>query len=178
MPNPIKKRKWCITCQEFEIFESRLTDETTVLDADGKEIKKISKTTCDTCGNEYVPYILSEVPEEKIQEQRARYKKMKREQFITMLNAYQNMGTSMGRSNIFADMMGDASDRFIGFTVQEDDAGQEEIDAAERAEREATRLAEQEFKAKYHGAQRNEKCRCDSGLKYKKCCLPKVSAIR
>lgn len=174
MPNPIKKRRWCITCQEFEIFESRLTDETTVLDADGREIKKISKTTCDTCGNEYVPYSLSEVPEEKIQEQRARYKKMKKEEFIKMLSAYQDMS----RSNILADMMREVSDASVGYTVREDDAGQEAIDLEERAQREATRLAEQEFKAKYHGAQRNEKCRCDSGLKYKKCCLPKVDAIR
>ncbi len=60
MPNPIKKRTWCTTCQEFETFESHLTSGTTVLDAAGKEIKKLSKTTCDTCGNEYVPYHLSE----------------------------------------------------------------------------------------------------------------------
>lgn len=174
MPSQIKKRTWCTTCQEFELFESHLTSETTVLDAAGKEIKKISKTSCDTCGNEYVPYSLSEVPEEKIQEQRARYKKMKREQFIKMLSAYQDMS----KSDILADMMREVSDAPVGFTVNEDDAGQEAIDAAEKSEREATRAAEQEFKAKYHGAQRNDKCRCDSGLKYKKCCLPKVNAIR
>jgi uncharacterized protein YecA (UPF0149 family) len=114
------------------------------------------------------------VPEEKIQEQRARYKKMKKEEFIKMLSAYQDMS----KSNILADMMREVSDRPVGFTVNEDDAGQEAIDAAERAEREATRAAEQEFKAKYNGAQRNDKCRCDSGNKYKKCCLPKVNAIR
>jgi uncharacterized protein YchJ len=174
MPNPIKKRTWCTTCQEFETFESHLTSGTTVLDAAGKEIKKLSKTTCDTCGNEYVPYSLSEVPEEKIQKQRARYKKMKKEEFIRMLSAYQDMS----RSNILADMMREVGDKSIGYTVREDDAGQEAIDSEERAQREASRLAEQEFKAKYHGAQRNDKCRCDSGLKYKKCCLPKVDAIQ
>ena len=174
MPSTIKKRTWCTTCQEFETFASHLTSETTVLDAAGKEIKKLSKTTCDTCGNEYVPYSLSEVPEEKIQEQRARYKKMNREKFIKMLSAYQDMS----KSNILADMMREVSDRPVGFTVNEDDAGQIAIDEAERAGREATRAAEQEFKARYHGAQRNDKCRCDSGLKYKKCCLPKVNAIR
>ena len=174
MPNPIKKRTWCTTCQEFETFASHLTNETTVLDAAGKEIKKLSKTSCDTCGNEYVPYSLSEVPEEKIQEQRARYKKMNREKFIKMLSAYQDMS----KSNILADMMREVSDRPVGFTVNEDDAGQIAIDEAEKAQREAMRQAEQEFKGKYHGAQRNDKCRCDSGLKYKKCCLPKVNAIR
>ena len=174
MTNPIKKRTWCTTCQEFETFESHLTNETTVLDAAGKEIKKISKTSCDTCGNEYVPYSLSEVPEEKILEQRARYKKMKKEEFIKMLSAYQDVS----KSNILADMMREVSDRPFGATVKEDDAGQIAIDETERAEREAMRQAEQEFKAKYHGAQRNDKCRCDSGNKYKKCCLPKVNAIR
>jgi hypothetical protein len=174
MPSTIKKRTWCTTCQEFETFESHLTSETTVLDAAGKEIKKFSKTTCDTCGNEYVPYSLSEVPEEKILEQRERYRQMKKAEFIKMLSAYQDMS----KSNILADMMREVSDKPVGYTVKEDDAGQEAIDEAERAQREATRAAEQEFKSRYHGAQRNDKCRCDSGLKYKKCCLPKVNAIR
>lgn len=174
MPSQIKRRTWCTSCQEFETFESHLTSGTTVLDADGKEIKKLSKTSCDTCGNEYVPYHLSEVPEEKIQEQRARYKRMRKEEFIKMLSAYQDMSSS----NILADMMREVGDKSIGYTIKEDDAGQEAIDLEERAHGEAVRSAEQEFKAKYHGAQRNDKCRCDSGLKYKKCCLPKVDAIR
>jgi hypothetical protein len=162
MPSQIKKRTWCVSCQEFELFESHLTSGTT------------SKTSCDTCGNEYVPYSLSEVPEEKIQEQRARYKKMKKEEFIKMLSVYQDMSNY----NMLGNMMSDTGDAPVGTTVREDDAGQEAIDSEERAQREASRLAEQEFKAKYHGAQRNDKCRCDSGLKYKKCCLPKVDAIQ
>lgn len=174
MPSTIKKRTWCTTCQEFETFESHLTNETTVLDAAGKEIKKLSKTTCDTCGNEYVPYSLSEVPEEKIQAQRARYKRMKKEEFIKMLSVYQDIS----KSNMLADMFKEVGDKTIGYTVKEDDAGQIALDAEEKAQREAIWAAEQEFKARYHGAQRNDKCRCDSGLKYKKCCLPKVNTIR
>ena len=174
MPSRIKKRTWCTTCQEFELFESHLTSDTTVLDAEGKEIKKVSKTTCDTCGNEYVPYALSEVPEEKILAQRERYKRMKKEEFMQMLSAYQDMS----RTSIFADMMRETSDKAVGYTVKEDDAGQEDIYAEEKAQREAKRLADIEFKEKYRGAQRNDKCRCGSGNKYKKCCLPKVNAIR
>jgi hypothetical protein len=174
MPSTIKKRTWCTTCQEFELFESRLSSETTVLDADGKEIKKTSKTTCDTCGNEYVPYSLSEVPEEKILEQRERYRQMKKTEFIKMLSAYQDMS----KSNILADMMREVSDKPVEYTVREDDAGQEAIDTAERAARDAQRLANIEFKEQFRGAQRNDKCRCGSGNKYKKCCLPKVNAIR
>jgi preprotein translocase subunit SecA len=145
-----------------------------VLDAEGKEIKKLSKTSCDTCGNEYVPYSLSEVPEEKILEQRERYRQMKKTEFIKMLSAYQDMS----KSNILADMMREVSDRPVGYTVKEDDAGQEAIDTAERAAREAKKLADIEFKEQYRGAQRNDKCRCGSGNKYKKCCLPKVDSIR
>jgi uncharacterized protein YchJ len=174
MPNQIKKRTWCTTCQEFELFESHLTSGTTVLDAEGKEIKKLSKTSCDTCGNEYVPYSLSEVPEEKILEQRERYRQMKKTEFIKMLSAYQDMS----RSNILADMMREVSDRPVGYSVKEDDAGQEAIDSAERAAREAKRREEIEFKESYRGAHRNDKCRCGSENKYKKCCLPKVNSIR
>jgi uncharacterized protein YecA (UPF0149 family) len=145
-----------------------------VLDAEGKEIKKLSKTSCDTCGNEYVPYSLSEVPEEKILEQRERYRQMKKTEFIKMLSAYQDMS----KSNILADMFREVSDRPVGYTVKEDDAGQEAIDTAERADREAKRREEIEFKEQYRGAQRNDKCRCGSENKYKKCCLPKVNSIR
>jgi hypothetical protein len=175
MPSTIKKRTWCTTCQEFELFESHLTShETIIIDSEGSEIKKTSKTTCDTCGNEYVPYSLSEVPEEKILEQRERYRQMKKTEFIKMLSAYQDMS----RSNILADMMREVSDKPVGYTVREDDAGQEAIDTAERAARDAQRLANIEFKEQFRGAQRNDKCRCGSGNKYKKCCLPKVNAIR
>jgi len=175
MPSTIKKRTWCTTCQEFELFESHLTPhETIIIDSQGSEIKKTSKTTCDTCGNEYVPYSLSEVPEEKILKQRERYRQMKKTEFIKMLSAYQDMS----RTNILKDIMAEVSDRPVGYTVKEDDAGQEEIDAAERAAREAKKLADIEFKERFRGAQRNDKCRCGSDNKYKKCCLPKVNAIR
>lgn len=99
---------------------------------------------------------------------------MKKADFIKMLNAYQDMS----KSNILDDMMRDVSDRPVGYAVKEDDAGQEAIDTAERAAREAQKLANLEFKEMYRGAQRNDKCRCGSGDKYKKCCLPKVNAIR
>ncbi len=99
---------------------------------------------------------------------------MKKEEFIKMLSAYQDMS----KSNILADMMREWPDKSVGFTVREDDAGQEAIYAAEKAAREAKRLEEIEFKERYRGAQRNDKCRCGSGDKYKKCCLPKVNAIR
>ena len=176
MPTEIPKRRtWCKTCQDFSLFTTYLTSENViVIDTLGGEIKKATRTVCMTCDNEYVPYRLSEVPEEKLIEQRARYRQMKKNEFIKMLNVYQDMS----RSNILASMMGELYDKPVGYTVREDDAGQEEITAAEKAEREARWAAEQEFKDKYHGAQRNDKCRCDSGLKYKKCCLPKVEKIR
>jgi uncharacterized protein YecA (UPF0149 family) len=99
---------------------------------------------------------------------------MKKTEFIKMLSAYQDMS----KSNILADMMREVSDRPVGYTVKEDDAGQDAIDAAERAAREAQKLADAEFKEFYKGAQRNDKCRCGSDNKFKKCCLPKVNSIR
>lgn len=166
MPTPLPvKRTWCKTCQDFTIHKTRIN---------GSDEEKFSSTNCDTCDTEYQPYYLSEVPEDKILEQRERYKQKKKEDFIKLMSAYQDMS----RSNILADMMREVADKPVGYTVNEDDAGQEDIYAAEKAEREARWAAEQEFKSRYQGAQRNDKCRCGSGLKYKKCCLPKVEKIR
>jgi uncharacterized protein YchJ len=173
MPTVIKKRTWCKQCQEFELFSSHLSSDV-LLDENGKEIKRITKTECETCGTEYVPYSLSEVPEEKIEAQRGRYKRHKKEEFMRILNVY----AKETQTNMLADMLREPGSELSDQRILEDDAGQIELDAQLKAEREAKRMAEIEFKERYRGVQRNEKCLCGSGLKYKKCCLPRVEAIR
>jgi uncharacterized protein YchJ len=82
------------------------------------------------------------------------------------------------QTNMLADMLREPGSELSDQRILEDDAGQIELDAQLKAEREAKRMAEIEFKERYRGVQRNEKCLCGSGLKYKKCCLPRVEAIR
>jgi hypothetical protein len=167
MPSAIAKRRtWCKTCQDFSLFITTMGST---------EEGKFSTTVCDTCESAEMSYTLAEVPEEKLIEQRARYKDQRRHQFMNMFNTYSK---GLSKNNILADMLREPGHDLSEPDVKEDDAGQEAIDAAIKAKREADRLAEQEFKEKYRGAQRNDKCRCDSGLKYKKCCLPKVEKIR
>ena len=166
MPSAIaKKRTWCKTCQDFSIFTTTMGST---------EEGKFSTTVCNTCESAQMSYSLTEVPEEKLIEQRARYNEQRRRQFMNMLNIY----AKETRTNMLADMLKEPGHDLTEPDVNEDDAGQDAIDAAIKAKREADRLAEIQFKEKYHGAQRNDKCRCDSGLKYKKCCLPKVEKIR
>jgi len=172
MPQIRKNRTWCKTCQDWELFQTHLTSEDTVIiDTLGSEVKKTSKTTCDTCKSKYIPYSLDEVPEDKLAEQRERYSKMKFEEFKRFFSAY-NTVAKVNTGGIFG------SDSSYDETIKEDDAGQIAIDEAEKAAREAKRLADIEFKDKFRGAQRNSPCRCESGLKYKKCCLPIIEKIR
>jgi hypothetical protein len=161
-----RKRTWCKTCQDFSIFTTTMGST---------EEGKLSTTACDTCESDEMSYTLTEVPEEKLIEQRARYNDQRRQQFMSMLNIYYK---GLSKNNILADMLREPGHDLSETDVKEDGAGQEAIDEAIKAEREADRLADIEFKEKYHGAQRNDKCRCESGLKYKKCCLSKVEKIR
>jgi len=166
MPSAIPRRRtWCKTCQDFSIFTTTMGST---------EEGSFSTTMCDTCESAQTGYTLAEVPEEKLIEQRARYNEQRRKQFMNMLNIY----ARETKTNMLADMLKAPGHDLSESDVKEDDAGQEAIDAAIKAKREADRLAEIQFKELYHGAQRNDKCRCDSGLKYKKCCLPKVEKIR
>ena len=169
MPQIRKTRTWCKTCQDWELFQSHLSSDVVVLDSMGGEIKKTSKTTCDTCGNEYVPYSQDEVPEDKLVEQRERYSRMKFEEFKRMVGVY-------AQSNPLSEIFKPETE--IGLNITEDDAGEIAIQEAKKAAREAKRLEEIALKEKYRGTQRNSTCPCGSGLKYKKCCLPTIEKLR
>jgi hypothetical protein len=158
MPTAIpQKRTWCKTCNDFQIHKTTITGET----------DKFSKVNCTVCDSEYVPYSLSEVPDDKLVEQRKRYKAKRSSDFRKMMGMYMEMSRSNGPMGSYE-----------GNEAQEDDAGQEDIDKLQREANELKRQEELEFKSIYKGLNRNDKCRCGSGLKYKKCCLPKVEKIR
>lgn len=155
MPTQTFYRTWCKTCQDWTWHRKPFK-------IDVEDAKK-SDWRCKACDTEITDTTFAEIPEEKIIEQRQRYKEHKTEEFKNIMNIYSGMGSMMSSG------WGD------GNTYIENDAGQKDIDEAllkKRAERlaEKKRLIE-EYNIKFKGIGRNDICRCGSGIKYKKCCL-------
>lgn len=162
-------RHWCTKCNEWTIFEEK---------GGFREDKVI---TCKTCGLEHQKVKLSEIPEEKLKEQRDRWKLQQRRDTNDI---YLKFVTGGFNRNPLMDMLTETPTEFEERIV-EADAGQKSIDEAKR-EREAKerqkkyeeRQKKLEWKRQYKGLGRNDKCICGSGKKYKKCCLVKVEKIR
>ncbi len=155
MPTQTFYRTWCKTCQDWtwhiKPFEINIEDS------------KKSDWRCKVCDTEITDTKLSEVPEEKLIEQRQRYKNYKRNEFKRIMSIFSSMGSMISSG------MDDEN------TYIENDAGQEAIDKQLLAEREA-KIAEkkrliEEYNIKFKGIGRNDICRCGSKQKYKKCCL-------
>ncbi len=148
MPTQTFYRKWCVPCQEWTFFRRGFNEV---------------KHYCKECGSEEKSYTLADIPENKILEQRERWKQQRSEQFASVFG-----GMMYGSALLSAGLESSG-----GGPIREveDDAGQKEIDEARvKARQEAARLkAEKEVKFRHVG--RNDLCLCGSGLKYKKCCL-------
>lgn len=142
---PSYRRLWCVSCQDWKLFDKEIGEE-----------HPYHCNQCKTPLNEDV--VLGDIPKEKILEQRKRYAESKRREFYSMMNMFQTMVESTG-------FMGGIESR----EIVEDDAGQKFIDEEririEREEREALGLEQ----AKYAKVERNEKCPCGSGKKFKHC---------
>ncbi len=146
MPTPPSfRRLWCISCQEWELFNKKIGAE-----------NPYHCRECKTPFDENV--VLGDIPKEKILEQRKRYAESKRREFYSMMNMFQTLGQSSG-------FIGGIESR----EIIEHDAGQKVIDEEririQREEREALRTEQ----AKYIHVGRNEKCPCGSGKKFKHC---------
>lgn len=100
---------------------------------------------------------LDEIPIEKVEEQRRRYKDKK---MVGVMNAigFASHGFQFGG--------GSSNDNIV-----EDDAGQFLLDQAAKEERERIRDARKTHEEKFRHVGRNEPCLCGSGLKFKKCCI-------
>ncbi len=172
MPERYLQRQWCKKCQSCELFEEKGLFAK-------KENPGESHWSCIECGTKFEPYKLSEVPKEKIKEQRERYKVWKKEQFEKMFGSYLDFGRS--NRNFINDMFSAPGSRTH---VTEADAGQKYIDDQIKKEREAEyekrraakEALEKEYEA-YRKSGRNDKCLCGSGKKYKHCCLPRFQNI-
>jgi len=150
MPTRSYYRIWCKECNDFTLHERTSFEDETIV--------------CRTCDTNYSEILLSEIPEEKIVEQRKRYRDKK----------------SMSASRLIQNILSDAMSQTSSDTISESDAGQKAIDDQNAEDRQLKLdwIREQKEKAKaYKGLNRNDKCICGSDLKYKKCCLKKIQII-
>lgn len=163
---PIRQfhRAWCKKCNDWTLFAQKPPNNEDYF--------------CTECEEKHVSCLLSEIPHEKLLEQRKRYKQNKKEEFSYMFAELMNP-TASWLKNMF-------SEPGYNDVIIESDAGQKQIDEKEREIREQKRIeaeqikkdAREEYK-KYVGLGRNETCVCGSGKKYKKCeCFEKIRDIR
>lgn len=160
MPEITYKRSWCKKCNSWELFQVHFNTND-------------NPATCENCGTEFEAYKLSEVPEDKILEQRERYKQYKKGEYEKLFQTYLSMGSLSMDSGFFTE----SAPRII-----EADAGQKEINkkaAEERQKRkEALQKEYEDYAVTFKPLNRNDKCACGSGKKYKQCCLPKFRQKR
>ena len=173
-PIPTYWRTWCKTCQEWTLHHQPHRFESVA-----EKIK--FESHCKVCDTVFTEAKFAEIPEEKIMEQRARYCAMKKESKFPMMDKYIGGILSGRQDNSFSTSMEDAyAPRII-----EEDAGQKAIDDAEYAvrlgisrEQEAARQKLREEAQKFEVLERNDKCACGSGKKYKACCMKKYQPNR
>jgi len=160
MPQITYHRFWCNTCQDFTLQH----------DGEGG--------ACLTCGNVTPSYKMSEIPPEKLKEQRERYRKAKRDKTLGMYGKFAHIGLELGlamdTSHIFDEVGSNTK-------IVEDDAGQKQLDELSHERWEEKRRIEKELKEEYDvlykGTGRNDPCPCNSGLKYKRCCITKFNNV-
>ena len=145
------QRLWCKTCSDWKLFGKNI----------GKELK------CSTCETDHVDTLLSEIPEEKLFEQRKRYKEDKSRQFREAMGLMNFIG-----ANPRASVPGiNEIDRIL-----ESDAGQITIDKIRKEQMDLAQQKAREDIAAHKHLGRNDKCTCGSEKKYKQCCLKRIQA--
>jgi SEC-C motif len=155
MPTQYRYRHYCKGCEDFTLF---IRD-----DFGTKEL------TCTTCDKLYETVKIGEIAQEKLDAQRARFKQKRSQQISQYLNTYTSGG-------MIAELLRNESR--IGIEVKESDAGLLTIEKWEKEERELAKQQRNEeiarIRVQFKDVQRNESCRCGSGIKYKKCCMNSV----
>jgi uncharacterized protein YchJ len=159
MPTQTYYRLWCKTCQDY--IQHSIP------------FKVGAKMTCGTCQSIFEDTPLSEIPEEKVVEQRQRYKESKAK--ATSLSPFTRAMFGMGGG---IDAMFRETPEV---KIVEADAGQRELDEIEMkrlSEEYREAMKHKEFlrieRLRYKALGRNDICICGSEKKYKKCCLPRI----
>lgn len=156
MPTLHLYRRWCKSCSEYTLHT--------------KGFDHSSPMICKVCKSVFVETPIEEIPEEHLIEQRKRYKEHERASFGKMYREFINPGYDLLKS-MLAPPGSDVE-------INEDDAGQREIDEENRIRDNAIRMERKRLREekevemrKYAQLGRNDVCLCGSGLKYKKCHL-------
>lgn len=164
-----KYRHWCQKCNDWKIFDEENT------------FKEDKKLTCSECGTEHQKTLLSDIPEDKLLEQRLRYKAQQKKDLNDIYSEFLMGGYNR---NPLAELFMETPSSF-NTRIVEADAGQKYIDEEKRrieAEERMKRYEERQklliWKAQYKNVNRNDVCICGSGKKYKKCCLIEVEKVK
>lgn len=154
-------RIWCKKCEDFTIHQA--DDEVAVYEGSDKLERE---AYCDTCKELHSPIMLNDIPKDKLREQHIRYREFRKERFRRLINIYSK------HANVLNDMF---SEPKIGMEVIESDAGLEKIEQHQRELEQQEKQRRKDEVAKYKNVSRNDLCICGSNLKYKKCCLSKIT---
>jgi uncharacterized protein YecA (UPF0149 family) len=170
MPTIEYQRLWCTKCKDWELFELPW----------GLEDRGKKELVCKKCGTVHTPTKLSEIPKEKLLEQRERYNEKQKESYTKLFGEFMMTQEERNIKEIMHMFSEPGSDVYI----IESDAGQREIDKIEREarwkgaqEREAAKEEARQKLSIYRKVQRNDTCPCGSGKKYKKCHLNENNAL-
>lgn len=158
MPTQQRYRVWCKTCNEFTLhYEPNFLTGPYIL-------------CCTDCKTDYTEIKISEIPKEKVIEQRKRYKERERRGLQSL---YMSFLGGYGLNTILNEKP--------NISIIESDCGQKAIDEEERKRKqlewEEKQRIKQETAEKFKSIGRNDACACGSGVKYKKCCLNNVEKI-
>lgn len=151
-----KHRAWCQTCADYVLY--------TINPRETKEV------VCDICTKEHIITPLEQIPRMKILEQRERYKEAKRRHMEEILKLpYRGMLMEMSMFSPWPTPK---------VNITESDAGQKALDEKAKRDRQKALIEweekqnrRKEMQKKFKDVQRNDKCLCGSGKKFKKCCI-------
>ena len=166
MPTRTFYRQWCQKCQDWELFHAVSYEDKTIV--------------CTVCKTPHAKTLLKEIPEEKLIEQRERFKAKRKAGYKNMLN---ELMMDQESRNIL-EMVHMFSPPGYDDEIIEGDAGQKAIDEI-YAERRRKEIEEREAKkqeakvecAIYGNTRRNDECACGSHKKYKKCCMDRIEGL-
>jgi hypothetical protein len=139
-----KYRYWCQNCNDFTLFD---------VDDD-------NKLTC-SCGKEHIPTLIHDIPKEKLDIQRKRFKDQRKQQFY---ESYKYM------SGLFANILMDVNFSLSESKILESDAGLQAEEKREKERRERIITERKNELSTFSKVGRNDICLCGSTKKYKKCC--------
>ena len=141
-------RTYCTNCKNFTVHSYK---------------NFLGELFCRTCDNEFNGYTIGEVEPHLIEEQRQRYNNYR------LKNVGGLYGAFLSGVGVEAIMNLERRD------IQESSAGQEFIDEENRRKRQEIREQKEQhrqlFLDNYSHLNRNDKCACGSGKKYKQCHL-------